>query len=153
MDQSEVKPFGDVSNNEEDSPFYIKMSEHNLNYDSDPDKPILIKDTALCFTSCKWGNGEQGYQLLENLLLSLSSSREKPRYIIFLDAAVFLCTSECMVEGLDSLRQLDQAGVQLLLHEKSVQQHQLMTSIQVGNIVKFQQISKVLMDVKNFINF
>ena len=46
MDQSEVKPFGDVSNNEEDSPFYIKMSEHNLNYDSDPDKPILIKDTS-----------------------------------------------------------------------------------------------------------
>ena len=70
-----------------------------------------------------------------------------------MDAAVFLCTNECMVEGIDSLRNLEEAGVQLLLHEKSVQEHQLMTSIQVGNIVKFQQISKVLMDVDNFVNF
>ena len=52
-------------------------------------KPVLIKNTALCFTACKWGQGEQGYQLLENLLLTFSSSREKPRYLIFLDAAAF----------------------------------------------------------------
>ncbi|MEE2924903.1 MAG: hypothetical protein VX619_09025 [bacterium] len=153
MGQSQTKPLGDSPTTEEDSPFYIKMAEHNLNYDGDPEKPVLIKNTALCFTSCKWGQGDQGYQLLENLLLSLSSSREKPRYIIFLDAAVFLCTNECMVEGVESLRQLEEAGVQLLLHEKSVQQHQLMTSIKVGNIVKFQQISKILMDVENFVNF
>ena len=153
MSVSEINLLGDISSNEEDSPFYIKMAEHNLNYDGDPNKPVLIKNTALCFTACKWGQGEQGYQLLENLLLTLSSSREKPRYLIFLDAAVFLCTNECMVEGIDSLRNLEEAGVQLLLHEKSVQEHQLMTSIQVGNIVKFQQISKVLMDVDNFVNF
>tara|TARA_B100000674_G_scaffold498423_1_gene536698 strand:+ start:1519 stop:1980 length:462 start_codon:yes stop_codon:yes gene_type:complete len=153
MSQSESKPFGDLSNNEEESPFYIKMAEHNLNYDEDPNKPVQIKDIALCFTSCKWGQGEQGYQLLENLFLSLSSSREKPRFIIFLDAAVFLCTNECMVESVECLKQLEEAGVQLLLHEKSVQEHQLMTSIQVGNIVKFQQISRVLMDVGNFVNF
>tara|TARA_Y100000589_G_scaffold311428_1_gene330761 strand:- start:1493 stop:1954 length:462 start_codon:yes stop_codon:yes gene_type:complete len=153
MSQSETKPISDVSNTEEESPFYIKMAEHNLNYDGDPNRPILIKDIALCFTSCKWGQGEQGYRLLENLLISLSSSREKPKYIIFLDAAVFLCTNECMVESVECLRQLEESGVQLLLHEKSVQEHQLMTSIQVGNIVKFQQISKVLLDVRNFINF
>lgn len=153
MSVSETKPLGDLSNKEEDSPFYIKMAEHNLNYDGDPNKPVLIKNTALCFTSCKWGQGAQGYQLLENLLLSLSNSREKPRYLIFLDAAVFLCTNECMVESIESLRQLEETGVKLLLHEKSVQEHQLMTSIQVGNIVKFQQISKVLMDVENFVNF
>ena len=67
------------------------MAEHNLNYDDDPNKPVLIKNTALCFTACKWGQGEQGYQLFENLLLTLSSSREKPRYLIIFWMQQFFC--------------------------------------------------------------
>lgn len=147
------KPLDEVGNQEEESAFYIKMAEHNLEYDKNSSQAVVIKDMALCFTSCKWGQGDNGYQLLENLFLSLVSSREKPKYLIFMDTAVFLCTQECLVESLESLHSLEKAGVQLLLHEKSVQDHQLMTSIRIGNIVKFQRISKVLMDVRSFVNF
>ena len=148
-----VSPFDELNTQDEDSPMYIKMAEHNMDYDGDSSQAVVIKDMAFCFTSCKWGQGENGYQLRENLFLSLESSREKPRYLIFMDTAVFLCTEECVVDSLESLQKLEKAGVKLLLHEKSVQEHQLITSIKIGNIVKFQNITKVLMDVRNFVNF
>ena len=117
------------------------MAEHNLNYDGDLNKPVLIKNINSVLQHV---NGAKENKVINSKLITNTSSSRRSQDTLSFWMQPFFCTNECMVEGIDSLRHLEEAGVQLLLHEKSVQEHQLMTSIQVGNIVKFQQISKVL---------
>jgi hypothetical protein len=136
----------------EEQEFFIRMAEHNLPVPpKDSTHPVLL-DLALCFSACRWGSGECGPLLLEHLLLTLADSMEKPRYIILIDAAVFLVTENTLLECEAAWQKLEEAGVRILVSEASARHYGQISCIRRGAVVKFQEISKVLLSIGRFVN-
>ncbi len=138
---------------DEDQPFYIKMAEHDLKFEDPDSAHPELKNMALCLTQCKWGTGEAGPLLMEHLLLTLSESMLKPQVIILLDSGIYLATKNTPINSVAPLENLEKVGVKILISETSVNQYQQRASIRVGEIVKFMEISRILLTVEKFVNF
>jgi hypothetical protein len=144
---------GLTPHDEEDPNFFIKMGEHNFELNTPESSGPRVQDTAMVFTSCKWGNGDNGAELLQSLMVSLTQSPAVPKYIILMDCAVFLATEHCIVNCVASLQKLEQIGVKILLHQSSVKKHNQMAGIIVGEVVQFLHITQAIMSVNNLVNF
>jgi hypothetical protein len=149
--QPDAQDYTDLE--DEDQPFYIKMAEHDLKFE-DPNAAVPeLKDMAFCLTQCKWGGGEAGPLLMEHLLLTVSEAMLKPQYIVLLDSGVYLATKNTPINSVGPLEKLEKVGVKVLISETSVNQYQQRASIRVGEIVKFMEITRILLTVEKFVNF
>ncbi|MCJ8344108.1 hypothetical protein MJH12_01110 [bacterium] len=158
MDEKKLSPedqksASNMSKQEEEKSFRVKMAEHNLNFPPVDDATPNLLDMALCFTSCKWGNGDCGHQLMEDLLVTFSESPVKPKYFIFMDSAIYLATHNTPVESVNFLKKIEQSGAKILLNRSSVTQYGQMSSIEVGEVVKFMEIADIMISTERFINF
>jgi|GEM_PF-1027673 len=138
---------------EEDNGLYIKMGEHDLDFKDSRKSKVFLQNSAFCFTACKWGQGECSAVLLEHLLITLTQSNTVPRAIVLVDSGIYLATDNCVIESAALLTKLEKIGVEILISESSLNHYKQRSSIQVGKVVKFHEISKLMMDVEKFVNF
>lgn len=151
--QDDNNPVSILGKMDNDNAFRVKMAEHNLNFPPVDDTIPSLLNMALCFTSCKWGQGECGHQLMENLLVTFSESLVKPKYFIFMDSAIYLATQNTPVESVNFLKKIEQSGAKILLNHSSVTQYGQLASIEVGEVVKFMEIAEIMVSTDRFINF
>ncbi|PCJ17202.1 MAG: hypothetical protein COB02_14235 [Candidatus Cloacimonadota bacterium] len=150
---NDKKSLSPINKIDSDKSFRVKMAEHNLSFPPVDDMTPNLLNMALCFTSCKWGQGECGHQLMENLLVTFSESLVKPKYFIFMDSAIYLATQNTPVQSVDFLKKIEQSGAKVLLNHSSVTQYGQMSSIEVGEVVKFMEITDIMLSVERFTNF
>jgi len=95
------------------------------------------------------GDDELGAKLTGSFLRTLVSTDPKPDCIVFYNAAVKLLSSESPV--LDTLRQLDDTGVDLLACVTCLEFFGLTERIAVGHVSNMREIAQRLLAASNVV--
>ncbi len=139
-------------NTEDESDLRIKMAEHNFRMPPGNDEKPRLDPMCICLTQARWGAGECGPKLLENLLITLSQSNVKPRWILLMDSAVFLATDNTILDCQDAWKFLIDSGVEVLISETSARHYDQLSCIRFGTVIKFHHITDLLLRAEKFVS-
>jgi selenium metabolism protein YedF len=102
----------------------------------------LKNGTVVLINAEQMGRGDDalGARLLGNFLRTLASVEGKPEAIVFYNAAVKLLAQGSA--SLDALKQLDEAGVELLACVTCLEHFQLTEKMAVGQVSNMREIAQ-----------
>ncbi len=131
----------------EENVFRITINKNNLDSSKLSDDETE-EDYLIAFGNNQLGRGNEdlGKELINEFVNTLKKEKNLPSKIIFYNAGVFLITGNSSI--IEVFKEFEQAGIELLICERSVNCFNLKNQISIGSIISMVQISNYIIASK-----